>query len=63
MAAPSLWVAKQLVEKHGGSMSLESATEGQQRGTTFSVVLPATAGAGDTRDGNDPLPPGKGHSE
>jgi signal transduction histidine kinase len=35
-----LWVAKQLVERHGGSISVESSTAGQQRGARFSIVLP-----------------------
>ncbi len=36
-----LWITKQLIEKHGGSVSLHSATEGEHRGTTVSVLLPA----------------------
>lgn len=36
-----LWVAKQLVEKHGGSIRLRSRTAGLRRGTLFSIVLPA----------------------
>jgi two-component system, NtrC family, sensor kinase len=35
-----LWVCKQLVEKNGGSIRVRSMTEGQRRGTTFSVLLP-----------------------
>lgn len=35
-----LWVSKQLIEKHGGSIRLHSSTSGNHRGTTFSVVLP-----------------------
>jgi signal transduction histidine kinase len=35
-----LWVCKQLVEKNGGSIRVRSATEGNRRGTTFSVLLP-----------------------
>jgi signal transduction histidine kinase len=35
-----LWVCKQLVEKNGGSIRVRSTTEGQRRGTTFSVMLP-----------------------
>jgi signal transduction histidine kinase len=38
-----LWVCKQLVEKHGGSIRVRSATEGLRRGTTFSVLLPQDA--------------------
>jgi signal transduction histidine kinase len=36
-----LWITQQLVERHGGSISVQSATDGEHRGTTFSVVLPA----------------------
>ena len=39
-----LWVCKQLVEKNGGSIRVRSTTEGQLRGTTFSVMLPREAG-------------------
>jgi len=35
-----LWVCKQLVEKNSGSIRVRSTTEGQQRGTTFSIMLP-----------------------
>jgi PAS domain S-box-containing protein len=35
-----LWVCKQLVEKHGGSIRVRSNTDGLYRGTTFSVMLP-----------------------
>jgi two-component system NtrC family sensor kinase len=35
-----LWVSKQIIDKHGGSIQVRTATTGQQRGTTFSVVLP-----------------------
>jgi signal transduction histidine kinase len=34
-----LWVCKQILEKHGGSISLRSRTR-DQHGTTFSLVLP-----------------------
>jgi signal transduction histidine kinase len=39
-----LWVCKQLVEKNGGSLRVRSTTEGQRRGTTFSVMIPRDAG-------------------
>ena len=39
-----LWVCKQLVEKNGGSIRVRSTTDGQRRGTTFSVVLPRDSG-------------------
>jgi len=35
-----LWVCKQLVEKHGGSIRVRSSTHGARRGTTFAVSLP-----------------------
>jgi signal transduction histidine kinase len=39
-----LWVCKQLVEKNSGSIRVRSATEGQRRGTTVSVLLPRDSG-------------------
>lgn len=36
-----LWVSKQIVEKHGGSIQVHSRTRGLRQGTTFSVVLPS----------------------
>ena len=36
-----LWVCKQLVEKNGGFIKVRSNTNGDHRGTTFSIVLPA----------------------
>jgi PAS domain S-box-containing protein len=38
-----LWVCKQLVEKHGGSIRVRSCVAGARRGTTFSVLLPQDA--------------------
>jgi signal transduction histidine kinase len=35
-----LWVSKQIVEKHSGSIRLRSSTQGLRRGTVFSIVLP-----------------------
>jgi signal transduction histidine kinase len=41
-----LWVSRQIIEKHGGSIRLRSSTRGPNRGTSFAVVLPSqTAGA------------------
>ena len=34
-----LWVSKQLLEKHGGSIRVRTRTKGERRGTTFSVIL------------------------
>jgi PAS domain S-box-containing protein len=36
-----LWVSKQIIDKHGGTIRVRSATQGQRRGTVFSVLLPA----------------------
>jgi signal transduction histidine kinase len=36
-----LWVSKQIIEKHGGSIRVRSSTRGKHRGTSFSVTLPA----------------------
>jgi len=35
-----LWVTKQIVDKHSGTIQLRSCTAGARRGTAFSVVLP-----------------------
>ena len=35
-----LFVAKQFVEGHGGRISVESRTEGEQRGTKLAIFLP-----------------------
>jgi signal transduction histidine kinase len=35
-----LWVSKQIVDKHRGSIRLRSSTYGPRRGTAFSIVLP-----------------------
>jgi len=35
-----LWVSKQIVEKHGGSIQVRSRTRGPHQGTTFSLLLP-----------------------
>ena len=37
-----LWVAQQIVQKHGGSIHVESHTDPERHGTCFSVFLPAT---------------------
>jgi len=36
-----LWVSRQLVEKHGGSIRFRSSTRPERRGTTFRVILPS----------------------
>jgi PAS domain S-box-containing protein len=43
-----LWVSKQIVEKHGGTIRVRSRAQQQQSGTAFSIVLPAD-GAGAAR--------------
>jgi PAS domain S-box-containing protein len=35
-----LWVTKQIVDKHSGTIHVRSCTRGARRGTVFSVVLP-----------------------
>jgi len=40
-----LWVCRQILEKHGGSIRVRSRTS-EPHGTTFSMVLPALAPAG-----------------
>lgn len=37
-----LWLCKQIIEKHGGSILVRSRTC-EQHGTTFSIVLPVSA--------------------
>jgi PAS domain S-box-containing protein len=39
-----LWVSKQIIDKHGGTIRMRSSTYGARRGTVFSVVLPAEPG-------------------
>jgi PAS domain S-box-containing protein len=35
-----LWVCKQIIEKHQGSIQVRSRTNGKHRGTMFSIVIP-----------------------
>lgn len=35
-----LWVSKQIIEKHGGSIRVRSNSAGAQKGTVFTVILP-----------------------
>jgi PAS domain S-box-containing protein len=37
-----LWVARQLIEKRGGSIRVRSCTSGPRRGTIFSILIPRT---------------------
>jgi two-component system, chemotaxis family, sensor kinase Cph1 len=36
-----LWVTKQIIDKHHGSIQVRSQPSGERRGTIFSIVLPA----------------------
>jgi PAS domain S-box-containing protein len=36
-----LWVSRQLIEKHGGTIRFRSSVGGEKTGTVFSVLLPA----------------------
>lgn len=38
-----LWVSKQIIEKHRGSIRMRSSTDSAHRGTTFSIVIPVDA--------------------
>ncbi len=38
-----LWVSKQILDKHHGSIHVRTRTDGAHRGTTFSVVIPVNA--------------------
>jgi signal transduction histidine kinase len=40
-----LWVSKEIVEKHGGSIRVRSCQTGPRRSTVFSVFLPDSSGA------------------
>jgi signal transduction histidine kinase len=35
-----LWVTKELVEKHGGTISVRSSTDQRYQGTVFAIILP-----------------------
>jgi PAS domain S-box-containing protein len=35
-----LWVSKQIIDNHGGTIRVRSRTEGIRRGTVFSVIVP-----------------------
>jgi signal transduction histidine kinase len=44
-----LWVSKQIILKHGGTMKMRSSTNAVTHGTVFSIVLPVEPAA-DTVD-------------
>jgi PAS domain S-box-containing protein len=48
-----LWVAKEIAERHQGSIEVQSS-EGHQRGTTFTVRLPSRSGKRQSRTSMDP---------
>jgi signal transduction histidine kinase len=35
-----LWVSKQIIDKHGGTIRMRSRSDGVRKGTVFSIVLP-----------------------
>jgi PAS domain S-box-containing protein len=39
-----LWVSRQIVEKHGGSIRFRSRSTGEKTGTVFTILLPAERG-------------------
>lgn len=51
-----LWVTRQIVEKHGGSIRVRSSTGTEQHGTVFLLVLPAAGGAAQFKDSHEDLP-------
>jgi PAS domain S-box-containing protein len=46
-----LWVAKQIIEKHGGAIRVRSSTDRHRRGTVVSVVLPVGLAAARSQSG------------
>jgi signal transduction histidine kinase len=38
-----LWVSKQIIDKHHGSIRVRSQASGERRGTAFSIVIPTDA--------------------
>jgi PAS domain S-box-containing protein len=47
-----LWLVKQIVKKHGGTIHVESSREARRHGTRFSIFLPARANARQAAVGN-----------
>ncbi len=47
-----LWVCKQIVEKHGGTIRVRSRVEGRMQGTTFWLILPVGAHSIEKSDGH-----------
>ncbi|HEY0786867.1 MAG TPA: HAMP domain-containing sensor histidine kinase [Acidobacteriaceae bacterium] len=47
-----LWISSEIVQRHGGRLSLRSSEDPAHRGTVFSLFLPdAGAEPGDLKDG------------
>jgi PAS domain S-box-containing protein len=44
-----LWVTRGIVEEHGGTLQLRSATTGSRRGTTIRITLPASQEVGSNK--------------
>jgi PAS domain S-box-containing protein len=40
-----LWVSKQIIDKHGGTIRMRSSTNGTRRGTAFTIALPMQSAA------------------
>jgi signal transduction histidine kinase len=49
-----LWVAKQLVERHGGQISIASTVESRESGTIVTIYLPFSGPEGKSKRPNGP---------
>jgi signal transduction histidine kinase/FixJ family two-component response regulator len=45
-----LWISKQIILKHGGTIQMRSSTDADTHGTVFSIVLPLEPGSDVRRD-------------
>ena len=52
-----LWISKGIVEKHGGSITVESKTGPDNHGTTFSIFLPRGEAVGSSAHEEQPAEP------
>jgi PAS domain S-box-containing protein len=50
-----LWVSRELVEKHGGSMRVRSSTSNERSGTVFSIFLPTSPDSDTPVEANESL--------
>ena len=60
-----LWVTRQLIEKHGGSIRVRSSNKGRRKGTIFRIFLPAVhaeISAASAMTGEGLLSPPQNHS-